>query len=268
MMGDPALGQFFTPSWAAEALMRRHFPGLTSSDTVLEPSCGDGRFLMAVPDHVDAYGVEIDPKMAARAIRNSMREVICGDFLQVDLPRKPTVVIGNPPYRLSLIEQFLERCYEELDYEGRVGFLLPVYVFQTAHTVLRMNQRWSISQELIPRNIFEGMQKPLMFATFRKERRTVLSGFFLYEETASLEGLKQTFRKLIWGNASRAGAWQSTIEAALTALGGEATLEQLYDLIETDRPTPTRFWREQIRKVAAQRFERVGPGRYALPEVA
>lgn len=50
---------------------------------VLEPSAGDGRFLMAVPDHVPAFGVEIDPALAPIAARNSGRQVIQGDFLRL-----------------------------------------------------------------------------------------------------------------------------------------------------------------------------------------
>jgi adenine-specific DNA-methyltransferase len=76
------LNQFFTPSWAAELLVQRNFADLGPQDCVAEPSCGDGRFLMAIPPEVQAYGVEIDPAMAEEARRNSGRPVICDDFLR------------------------------------------------------------------------------------------------------------------------------------------------------------------------------------------
>ncbi|HVT35101.1 MAG TPA: hypothetical protein VHE37_05940, partial [Nevskiaceae bacterium] len=78
------LNQFFTPLFVAEALVERYFSHLTSRDLVLEPSCGDGAFLAAIPSHIPAVGVEIDPVMAQRA-RATGREVISGDFRTVPL---------------------------------------------------------------------------------------------------------------------------------------------------------------------------------------
>jgi site-specific DNA-methyltransferase (adenine-specific) len=262
------LDQYFTPTWAAELLVKRHFPELRPGDVVTEPSCGDGRFLMAIPENVDAYGVEIDPDMASLAVANSGREVIVGDFCTVDLPRRPTVVIGNPPFQASLVDSFLDRCYEQLEYEGRVGFLLPVYMFQTAGTVMRYSRRWSLAQELVPRNLFERITKPLMFATFTKERKTVMSGLFLYREVHALESLKREFRELFVGNGSKAGVWRETVYAALRICGGQATLPQIYACIENNRPTDNPHWREKIRQIAGAHFERVKPGEYKLREAA
>ena len=98
------LNQYFTPAWAAELLVQRHFGDLRRGDVVAEPSCGDGRFLMAIPAEVEAFGVEIDPAMATLARSNSCRQVICDDFLHAELPQRPTVVIGNPPYQSELID--------------------------------------------------------------------------------------------------------------------------------------------------------------------
>lgn len=261
------LGQYFTPAWAAELLVRRHFGELTSRDTVLEPACGDGRFLMAIPGSVDAYGVEIDPDHALAARTNSGREVIIGDFLQVQLPRRPTAVIGNPPYQADLIDAFLSRCYELLEYDGRVGFLLPVYYLQTASKVMDLSRRYSIAQELLPRNLFEGLTKPIMWATFTKARRTSLSGFFLYAETHAIADVQRNLRALLLGNRSRASCWRDVVAAALEACGGRATLQQLYTCIEGNRPTTNPWWREKVRQVAGQHFHRVRPGEFELPEV-
>jgi site-specific DNA-methyltransferase (adenine-specific) len=96
MKRDTSLNQFFTPTWAAELIVQHFYPDLSERDTVLEAGCGDGRFLMAVPEDVDAYGVEIDPTLIDEARHNTGREIIQGDFRKVDLPRRPTVVLGNP----------------------------------------------------------------------------------------------------------------------------------------------------------------------------
>lgn len=257
------LDQYYTPTWAAEMLLARHFPELGAGDTVLDPSCGDGRFLLALPGNVQGIGVEIDPLAAEQARTNTGCQILTGDFLETTLPVRPTAVVGNPPFQFKLVEKFMAQCYELLEYEGRVGFILPAYMFQTANTVMKLARKWSISQELIPRNIFKGLEKPLLFATFSKDRRTVLSGFFLYAEVAALESLKAEYRERFVGNKSRANVWAETIYAALKSLGGRAKLSELYAVIENHRPTDNPFWREQIRKVAAQMFTRVEPGVYA-----
>lgn len=260
------LNQYFTPVWAAERLLRRHFADLGPQDTVLEPSCGDGRFLMAVPQGVDAYGVEIDAHWAAQARANSGREVLVGDFTEIALPRAPTVIMGNPPFEAEIINAFLERCHEVLEYEGRVGFILPAYYFQTASAVVRLQRQFSISQELLPRNLFQKMEKPIVWAMFTKARKTVLSGFFLYEETAALAGLNAAAKRLVVGNESSPSCWRDAVHLALDMCGGRATLQQIYEVLEKKRPSENPWWREQIRKVARLHFVRIGTGEYALPE--
>lgn len=267
-MSKTELNQYFTPTWAAEALVRRHFPALGSADVVLEPSCGDGRFLMAIPPHVEAYGVEIDPRMAAEAIRNSGRNVIVGDFRTVDLPKRPTAIIGNPPFDSDIVDGMLDRCYDLLDYGGQVGFILPVYTFQTASRVVGYQRRWSLSQELLPRNLFERLSCPIMWATFRKERRTVVSGLFLYAELDALKDVHKDLRRHMVGNQASAQCWQDVVRDALAACGGRATLQQLYACIEGNRPSSNPWWREKVRQIAGKYFVRVEVGEYALQEAA
>lgn len=262
------LNQYFTPVWAAERLLQRHFADLGPRDTVLEPSCGDGRFLMAVPACVAAYGVEIDPHWAACARVNSGRDVLEGDFTQIILPRPPTVIVGNPPFKSSLIDAFLARCHDILEYGGRVGFVLPVYYMQTASVIVRLQKQFSISQEMLPRNIFQNMEKPIMWAMFTKEKRTFLSGFFLYEETAALADLNKEAKQLVVGNTSSPTCWRDAVTMALESLGGRANLQQIYQCLEKKRPSENPWWREQIRKVAGQHFVRIGAGEYALPAMA
>lgn len=258
------IDQYYTPTWAAELLLSRHFPELTMCDTVLDPSCGDGRLLLAVPDHIQAIGVEIDETQAALARSNTGREIHTGDFTTIPIDMRPTAIFGNPPFRHKLFLQILSRCYEMLDYDQKAGFILPVYFFQTANTVMSMAERWSIAQELIPRNLFHQLEKPLCFATFTKSRRTVLSGFFLYAERAALESLRERFRAMFVGNGARANVWRDTVAAAIELNGGIASLGEMYQTIENNRPTGNRFWREKIRQTAARHFARIEPGVYAV----
>lgn len=265
MSKQKVLNQYFTPTWVAEMCVAEHFKGLTSKDVVIDPSCGDGRFLMAIPEGVQAYGVEIDPEQACKAIQNSGRDVITGDFRLVDLPKRPTVVIGNPPFQADLVDDFLDRCHEAMEYGGRVGFILPVYLFQTANTVMRYARKWSLQHQLMPRNMFEGLKMPIMFAKFTKERKTVVSGLFLYAETASLADLRPEFKAMFVGNESRANVWRDSVQEAMNICGGRATLQQLYQCIERRRPTGTAFWREKIRQTAGLYFSRIGRAEYCVP---
>ena len=264
MNRDVALQQYFTPAWAAELIVKNFFPNLSANDVVVEPSCGDGRFLMAIPSNIEAFGVELDPMMAEEARANTGRLVIEGDFASVELPKRPTLIIGNPPFSLDIVDAFLERAFHELEYGGQAAFLLPVYAFQTASRVCAYAKRFSLSQHMIPRNLFPGLSKPLMWASFRKEHKTVMSGLFLYVETNDVASIKSAYRTIFIGNESRASVWGTLLEQALADLGGEATLEEVYAKIESNRPTSNPFWREQLRKVASRHCVRTGRGRYAL----
>lgn len=110
--------QYMSPAWAAQELVDRHFADLTPADLVIEPSCGRGVFLQAIPEDVPALGVEIDPALAADAVRLTGRRVLVGDFCAVELPR-PTVIVGNPPFVATTIEAFLARASALLPDDGR-----------------------------------------------------------------------------------------------------------------------------------------------------
>jgi adenine-specific DNA-methyltransferase len=262
------LDQYFTPTWAAELLIQRHFPTLCGRDLVLDPSCGDGRFLLAVPEQVPAFGVEIEPATAQHARANTGREIITGDFLSVTIDYRPTAIVGNPPFVTKLIDDFMRRFYEMLEYGGRVGLILPAYYFQHDERVAALARRWSIAQEMIPRTLFDGLRAPLVFATFTKEKVTTLSGFFLYLERAALRRMRDEFRLMFVGNAARAGVWREVVYAALRVNGGRATLQVLYATMENHRPTENPWWREKIRQTAGKYFHRVRDGEYSLQEVA
>lgn len=262
---NPALHQWFTPRWVTEAIVERHLADLTSSDTVLEPSCGDGRFLLAIPEHVDAIGVEIDPAVADAARLATGRDIITGDFLTAEIPRPVTHVVGNPPFDAATIHGFLDRAHGLLPDGGTCGLLLPAYVLQTSSKVMSMNRRWSISQELMPRNIFPRLHLPLVFAMFRKDRARTLVGFFLYREAADVRAMPKATRETLATDALRGSVWRRAVRAAFDAIGtARATLADLYAAVE--RPSENQFWREKVRQVLQTypEFRPVAPGAWEL----
>ncbi len=264
MSAVKSLGQYPSPVWVAELLVERHFSDLDAGDLVIEPACGPGAFLSAIPFDVPAIGVDIDAKMVALARSNTGREIVQGDFRTLELDVQPTAIIGNPPFNLRLIDGFLDRAHAMLPEGGRVGFILPAYAFQTAARVAGYAERWSIMQEMIPRNIYPGLSRPLVFALLSKDRRRTLVGFALYREATDVLALPKRYREIVSGQGV---VWREVVAAALRGLGGEADISAIYAEIEGKRPTQTKFWREKIRQTLYRyldSFEGVRKGRFRL----
>lgn len=244
-----ALGQYFTPRWAASAIVEHHFGDLRPGATVVEPSCGDGRFLLALPDHLRAIGVEIDPRHAARAQELTGREVICGDYMSVELPQEIDAVIGNPPFVADTVADFLERSHQLLRDGGRCGFILPAYVLQTSSKVMQFAKKWSISTELMPRNLFPGLSLPITFTVFTKDQQRKLFGFFLYRETADVAQLSPEVRRLVADSERKGSVWRLAVNAAFDRLDrDQAKLADIYAAVQR-KPSDNPYWEQQVRKV-------------------
>lgn len=260
---NPELGQYFTPMWAAEALVERYFSHLTSRDCVIEPSCGEGAFLNAIPAEVPAFGVEIDPMLAARARANTGRSVIQGDFRTVPITLQPTAMIANPPFNVKLIDGFLDRAHELLPDGALAGLIVPAYVLQTPSRVERYNRDWSMSAELIPRTLFQRLSKPLVFCLFRKDRQRTLVGMALYNEARSLDHLSPAYAAAV--REVSGSAWRTAVLQVLANLGGESDLQTIYRAMERRRPSQQSWWKDKVRQVVQQRpFVRTGEARYAI----
>jgi hypothetical protein len=263
---DKATSFYATPTWACEALLDRYYPDLSSSDMVVEPTCGEGHFLDAIPRGVPAIGIELDPKRAMLARRRTGREVVIGDVLKIELPATPTVVVGNPPFRSEFVDQLLDRVYEWLPDGGRCGLIVPSFIVTKTARLIRESERWSVLAELIPRDLFPGPRLPIVFARFEKRRERTLVGFALFHDAAAVRGLPRRLQQLL--AHGRAPAWRAVVFGALRECGGEATLEQIYRVVAGRRPTPNPHWRAKVRQVVHCYAHRVGPGKYRLPEAA
>lgn len=265
---NAALHQWFTPRWVCEAVIERHYPFLDLGDKVVEPSCGDGRFLQALPEHIQAIGVEIDPVLAERARQATGREILTGDFRTVSIPGPVTHVIGNPPFDAATVHDFLGRAHGLLVPEGTCGLLLPAYILQTSSKVMKLAERWGIEQQLMPRNVFPRLSLPLVFATFRKGAPKTLVGFFLYREAADVAAMPRDVQDALQ-HATRGSVWRRAVRAAFLRTGqAVASLEALYAAVE--RPSENRFWREKVRQTLQTypEFRRAGAGTWAIAEAA
>ena len=260
------LGQFFTPRWVAEAIVERHFSGLASGEVVMDPTCGDGRFIAALPSHVRAIGVEIDHAVGERARASTGREVILGDFRHAPLPVADgdvSALVGNPPFDAALIGEILGRAHSLLVDGGRCGLILPAYVLQTSSKVMDMAQRWSISTELMPRNLFPGLSLPITFTMFTKDSQRRMFGFYLYPEAADVAALPAPVRQVLTEGPAAGSVWRAAVHDAFDRLSSaETALQDLYGVIEGRRPTTNRHYQASVRKVLQTypEFESRGAG--------
>lgn len=265
------LGQFSTPAWAAEILLDEYFPDLTAKGCLWEPTCGYGNMLAAVPAHIPAFGSELDAYCAMEAARRTGREVVTGDCRTVRLPRPVTAVFGNPPFKLDLFSGLLERCASLLQNGQKAGFIIPAYFVQTSRTIMPWTHVWTMDQKILPRDLFPGLSKPLIFGLFTRDFTPRLVGFRLFPEMAAMREMDPATQEALKnGIKGPRSVWRETIAATIRDLGGQADLQSIYKKLEGRRPTKNPAWREQIRKVVRDtaHFLCVAEGVYALPRAA
>ena len=134
-------GAWYTPPQLVEAIVaevRRDF----EPRTVLDPACGDGRFLAPFAATAKVTGVDIDPSTTWT----------CGDSLSIEWgERRFDAVVGNPPFLNQLATstsrhgrsrfgggpyadsaaEFLALAVRLARPEGRVGLVLPLSLLST-----------------------------------------------------------------------------------------------------------------------------------------
>lgn len=90
------LGSYYTPAAVVRTLVAWATQG-DLSGSVIDPSCGDGRFLAGLED---AVGVDVDPVAAAEASRRVDAEIVTADFFEwaPNANRRFAAAVGNPPF--------------------------------------------------------------------------------------------------------------------------------------------------------------------------
>lgn len=126
------LGSYYTPRAVVRTLVSWAMRG-DPSGSVLDPSCGDGRFLSGLKD---AVGVDVDPVAAAEAAQRVNAEIITADFFEwaSDTNRLFSAAVGNPPFiryqRFSgqARKRALEFCAEGVKLSGLCSSWAPFVV--------------------------------------------------------------------------------------------------------------------------------------------
>jgi len=134
-------GQFFTPSVVTEFIVKIL---RIESGTVLEPSCGGGAFLRALPERCQITGIEYMHETAKVSTVCYPRALIMNeDALKVKFSHQFDYVIGNPPYGLKVDDwdfdsgkkakseiAFLEYGLRNLREGGLLAMVIPDSVLQ------------------------------------------------------------------------------------------------------------------------------------------
>lgn len=89
-------GTYYTPPHVVQSLVAWATAGATDAP-VLDPACGDGRFLGGLSD---AVGIDVDTTATATARSLTSAEIVTGDFFlwARSTPRRFAAVVGNPPF--------------------------------------------------------------------------------------------------------------------------------------------------------------------------
>jgi hypothetical protein len=263
------LDQHDTPPWATEMIILEKFPMLKAGDRVVEPAAGKGSFLRAIPDYVEAIGIEIDPERARIARNATGRTVIVGDIRYVDLPDRIDYAVGNPPWDMDLLDAILGRLRPRMPTGNKAGFLLPAYSVQSEKRVMTYSQQWSMSVECVPRRLWPGLQHPVVYVEFIADSRRMLVNFFMYAEVQAIRQMQQRYQDDV--NDATGGIWFAAICRALRELGGEGTLQAIYDVMKDKkkRPSENEWWKQSIRKNLYQKFPKSPESnRWRLPIAA
>jgi adenine-specific DNA-methyltransferase len=129
-----SLGQYFTTNNELKEIVYKFI--LNNPTNILEPSIGQGDLVTFVTNKLpnvtfDMY--EIDTKI--KLLDNIKKEnVIYGDFMNQKITKTYKTIIGNPPYvktkKRNLYIDFIEKCYNLLDDDGELIFIIPSDFFK------------------------------------------------------------------------------------------------------------------------------------------
>ncbi len=193
-----ATGSYYTPTAIVKKLIS-HL-NVRKNNTVLDPCCGTGNFLLQLPDQIsfeNIFGVDTDSfsvkiarlNMALKFDNVSLDSIIEHisekDYLLSDLEQSYDYIIGNPPWGYDFSEKekallrnlyksttrkniesydvFIEKGLNDLSKRGQLSFVLPEALLNVkAHEDIRkiIMDGHSIKHLEFLGNAFDGVQCP------------------------------------------------------------------------------------------------------------
>ena len=124
-----SLGQYYTTH---NDLKEKVYEFILNSPTIiLEPSLGRGDLVIFITNKLpsiifDMYEIDTQIKLLDNIEQD---KVVYGDFMVQSITKTYKTIIGNPPYvrtkKGNLYIDFIEKCYELLDTNGELIFIVP-----------------------------------------------------------------------------------------------------------------------------------------------
>ena len=148
------LGQFLTPPPLAERLVKDLV--FTRDSVILEPSFGDGAFLLPLIEKLlplydgpvserlaqvltrNIHGAEIDPALHTKCLKNIVQlfgscparhNLVCADFFQTSFPAHFDTIVGNPPFGGTIAPEIQDKLDRELGRRGGLKIKKETYSF-------------------------------------------------------------------------------------------------------------------------------------------
>ena len=160
------LDQFFTKESLAQSLFKILQNYLLKEkieiNDWLEPSAGSGAFFKLMPLQ-GRLGIDIAPQIEG---------VVQSDFLEYQLPNKPFITVGNPPFgkNSSLAIKFFNKCATVSEV---IAFVVPK-TFNKQSTISKLDRNFHLDyNEELPENSFELQGQPYdvpcVFQIWRKK---------------------------------------------------------------------------------------------------
>lgn len=123
------LGQYFTTH---PKLKEKVFEFIQNNPSnILEPSIGQGDLVAFITEKnpqitFDMYEIDTQIKLLDKIQQD---KVVYGDFMEHPLTKTYKTIVGNPPYvrtkKGNLYIDFTEKCYNSLDENGELIFIVP-----------------------------------------------------------------------------------------------------------------------------------------------
>lgn len=178
-------GIFFTPQVIIDEIISR-MKKVVRHQTILEPSCGDGRFiksLLKTFPEADVKGYELNEKVFNEVkLKFPDVEILNENYLNSPIDEKFDLIIGNPPYfitkdriyneyytgRANIFIQFIIHSLKKLNPEGVLIFVIP-------ETFLNC-QYYSKTREYIRREfvIYDIYKNPNLFEDTKYDTITMI----------------------------------------------------------------------------------------------
>lgn len=138
-----SLGQYFTTNTKLKEKVFEFI--LNNPSNILEPSIGQGDLIAFITDKMpnvvfDMYEIDTSIKLLDKI---QQEKVIYGDFMAQTITKTYKTIVGNPPYvrtkKGNLYIDFTEKCYNLLDADGELIFIVPSDFFKLTSSSKLLN---------------------------------------------------------------------------------------------------------------------------------